>query len=208
MTPSRGQAGCGAHNQRHERTRSDHAAGQPALAYARPDARPGPAVCGAAAAAAAAGCALGGPQCRSGADTGAGGLAGPPGRPAPARRQRPARGRHAGQRLFRPPVWRLGRPTGRRPCALAGRVGYPCGSHGVAAQGRRPDALLPHGRRAGRAAIVHPRVPVFRGHARPGHPDDARAGHRRLAAAGAARDAGDGRCRHTRGAQLPALRPL
>ena len=46
---------------------------------------------------------------------------------------------------------------------------------GAAAQGRGPDAVLAHGRRARGAALVGARVPVQRGDAPPRRPDDARA---------------------------------
>ena len=46
---------------------------------------------------------------------------------------------------------------------------------GRAAQGRGAHALLAHGRRTRGAALVDPRIPLLRGHARPRHPDHARA---------------------------------
>jgi hypothetical protein len=59
---------------------------------------------------------------------------------------------------------------------LLGRSGQPArAALRTAAQGRRPDAVLAPRRRARRAALVDPRVPVQRGDASPRRADDARA---------------------------------
>ncbi|CAA9389656.1 MAG: UPF0061 protein YdiU, partial [uncultured Phycisphaerae bacterium] len=116
----------------------------------------------------------------------------------------------------RAPVRPLGRAARRRPGdhARGGRVPE-CRSARVPAQGRRADAVLPPGGRAGGAAVVRARIPVQRGHAFPGRAHDARAElgiyrrrgrarHvlRRQPRAGARRDRVPGR------ADLPALRQL
>jgi hypothetical protein len=73
-------------------------------------------------------------------------------------------------------------------------------SDGAAAEGRRHDALLAHGRRPRRAALLDPRIPVLRSHGRARHPDHARPDAHRFAPAGGARNHRERRRRHAHGA--------
>ena len=92
--------------------------------------------------------------------------------------------------------------TGARICWAKCRAGRQLGA---AAQGRRHDAVFAHGRRPRGAALVGARIPGRRGHAWPGHPDDARAVPGGVGRSGVPRDRGNRRHRHAHGAQLRAL---
>ena len=102
------------------------------------------------------------------------------------------------------PVRHLGRPIGRRARASAGRSAGPAGSWSCSSW--RHDAVFAHGRRPRGAA---PSVREFgrRGHAWPGHSDDARAVPGGVGRSGIPRDRGNRRHRHAHGAQLRALLP-
>jgi hypothetical protein len=89
-----------------------------------------------------------------------------------------------------------------------GEVAHAQWPDGGAAQGRRPHALLAHGRRPRRAALVDPRVPVLRSDGRLGHADHAGAVHHRLARCRCAAKDRDRRRRDAGGTELHPLRPL
>ena len=99
-------------------------------------------------------------------------------------------------------------PAGRWPRAAAGRGRGSRRAAGAAAQGCRANALFAHGRRPRGAALVHPRVPVFGGHAPPGRADVARTVPDRLGAAGATRNRGNRGGGDPPGPQLHPLRSL
>ena len=127
-----------------------------------------------------------------------------------ADRQSPGRGLRASRGgLFRPPVRRLRAPARGRPGdpdRRGGRAGRT--ALGTAAEGRRQDAVLAHGRRPRGAALVDPRVPVLGSAASPRNSVDPRARDRRLGHAGDARDRRDRGRRHPHVAEFRPLRVL
>ena len=116
------------------------------------------------------------------------------------------------QRVQRPPVWCVGRATGRWPRRAAGRTGASDRARWRvtrnSAQGLGPDALLPNGRWAGGAALQHPRVFVQRSHPRPGYTHHPCLERGRIRPSGVPRTARNRCCGNASGTQLRPLWPF